>query len=518
MSQLVVATQADLARGAPAPNHAPLYTERYGWESLNSLTYDARAYGFIGDGTTHPLSDQFASLAAAQAVYAHAVALTDETDWAALQAAINACFAAGGGTVDVPAGHALINRTISMQNMEGVRLTGKGRSNVYVDGTKLRWTGAAGGVLLNLNGIDYCGVEHVGFFGDNAAVGTNNTNIGIRALGNPTYDGSFFNTIDHCYFQNFAICIDLGSATDQVDTFTINKCWCYIGNTGTGVKVNSTNSLMIQIMHCTVTAVAPVSAGTAKGIHARAGSVKLFGCITANCKYGIYLDSNAAYSSIGIFAHHSEGDGYALYTTSTGNHQKAYPVTMTDCYVLNSLDGLFYLGSADMVYRLTGVNSDPAGGNDDITVPDDTQSVWIEATFQGTMKNVSGATVTNVPGFWGPQTTAYRPSRIAAPHPPYVESNIDRSVLASDHLIVGTNDSSFAMFTLPQVAAVLIGKEYEFSQIGAGVLIIAPSGTNKFYGAGFVAVSSLTLAQYASVRLRATSTGWLIAAREGMVS
>jgi hypothetical protein len=51
---------------------------------------DVTAYGAIGDGVSHPLSGKFLNLAAAQVVYPHAVSLTDEFDWAGIQAAINA--------------------------------------------------------------------------------------------------------------------------------------------------------------------------------------------------------------------------------------------------------------------------------------------------------------------------------------------------------------------------------------------------------------------------------------------
>lgn len=46
-------------------------------------------YGAIGDGTLHPLSERFATLAAAQAVYPFATALTQSIDWAACQKADN---------------------------------------------------------------------------------------------------------------------------------------------------------------------------------------------------------------------------------------------------------------------------------------------------------------------------------------------------------------------------------------------------------------------------------------------
>lgn len=46
-------------------------------------------FGAIGDGTAHPLSERFGTLAAAKAVYPHVTALTQTIDWAACQGADN---------------------------------------------------------------------------------------------------------------------------------------------------------------------------------------------------------------------------------------------------------------------------------------------------------------------------------------------------------------------------------------------------------------------------------------------
>ncbi|EQB0487512.1 hypothetical protein ACYAO4_004028 [Cronobacter turicensis] len=46
-------------------------------------------FGAIGDGTPHPLSERYATLAAAQAVYPFVTSLTQTVDWAACQAAEN---------------------------------------------------------------------------------------------------------------------------------------------------------------------------------------------------------------------------------------------------------------------------------------------------------------------------------------------------------------------------------------------------------------------------------------------
>lgn len=48
-------------------------------------------FGAIGDNADHALSTRYASLAAAQAVYPFVTSLTQQIDWAAWQAAVNAC-------------------------------------------------------------------------------------------------------------------------------------------------------------------------------------------------------------------------------------------------------------------------------------------------------------------------------------------------------------------------------------------------------------------------------------------
>jgi hypothetical protein len=60
-------------------------------------------FGAIGDGGTHPLSERYATLAAAQAVYPFVTSLTQTIDWAAIQAATNT-ISSGRGTVYIPKG------------------------------------------------------------------------------------------------------------------------------------------------------------------------------------------------------------------------------------------------------------------------------------------------------------------------------------------------------------------------------------------------------------------------------
>lgn len=64
-------------------------------------------FGAIGDGTSHPLSEKFSTLTAAQMVYPIATSLTQEIDYIAGQTANDYCYAKGGGQVYWPAGHYL---------------------------------------------------------------------------------------------------------------------------------------------------------------------------------------------------------------------------------------------------------------------------------------------------------------------------------------------------------------------------------------------------------------------------
>jgi hypothetical protein len=76
-----------------------------------NININAKDYGAYGDNASHPLSGKFATLAAAQAVYPAATALTDETDWAVIQTLINQY-----GHVYLPPGTYWINKTITATN------------------------------------------------------------------------------------------------------------------------------------------------------------------------------------------------------------------------------------------------------------------------------------------------------------------------------------------------------------------------------------------------------------------
>lgn len=70
---------------------------------------DTRDYGAIADGTDHLLSEEYASLAAAQAVYPRATSLSQSIDAMAIQKAIDVVGVAGGGRVHLGGGTHVVN-------------------------------------------------------------------------------------------------------------------------------------------------------------------------------------------------------------------------------------------------------------------------------------------------------------------------------------------------------------------------------------------------------------------------
>jgi|GEM_PF-5752283 len=90
-------------------------------------------YGAIGDGTNHPLSERFDTLAEAQALYPHATALTDEIDWAAIQAALNTAKKDAVTTaIRVPRGDYVINQALRAE-IDGLQLRGLGGASISIE-------------------------------------------------------------------------------------------------------------------------------------------------------------------------------------------------------------------------------------------------------------------------------------------------------------------------------------------------------------------------------------------------
>ena len=102
----------------------------------NSDFITVKDYGAIGDGTLHPLSERFATLADAQKKYPHATSLNDSIDWAALQQAINN-YNLSKRAIYLADFKLCTNRTLEVKNpivMFGASNLGGGSAIIYYSG------------------------------------------------------------------------------------------------------------------------------------------------------------------------------------------------------------------------------------------------------------------------------------------------------------------------------------------------------------------------------------------------
>lgn len=103
---------------------------------LSDFGVNVNAYGAIGDGLSHPLSEKYATLAEAQAVYPHATSLNDEIDWCGIVSAINKITENGGGTLYFPNKEYIVDFVI--KSTVPITIRGNGLTKIKVkDQSKL---------------------------------------------------------------------------------------------------------------------------------------------------------------------------------------------------------------------------------------------------------------------------------------------------------------------------------------------------------------------------------------------
>lgn len=128
-------------------------------------------FGAIGDGSSHPLSERYATLALAQADYPFAAALADEIDWCAIQAAIEASKSTnytsinGYAVVHFAAKKYFINRSLNCTDraFQPLRLCGQGMSQLCSEGTTVLICDT-GSWCIDLTGSSYVCVENMTLF------------------------------------------------------------------------------------------------------------------------------------------------------------------------------------------------------------------------------------------------------------------------------------------------------------------------------------------------------------------
>ena len=179
---------------------------------LHTDLINVRDFGAVGDGTTHPLSGSFGTLAAAQVVYPFVTTLAEEIDNAATQAAVNAAKAISGSRIRFPAGIFLFNTGVSIPVTPGsLILEGVGWHDTPPGGTTLRAT-AAIALFTPVNGGNENTIRDmtldgnsVGTYGWYGAYGTRTLIYNMQIFGF-TNDGAYFgqglNRIDWSYIYH----------------------------------------------------------------------------------------------------------------------------------------------------------------------------------------------------------------------------------------------------------------------------------------------------------------------------
>lgn len=208
-------------------------------------TVSAKDFGAIGDNNSHPLSGIYATLAAAQAVYPFVTSLTQELDWAAIQAAINAL--PDGGIVLLHQGTFLINTALGAN--VGVILEGQSVDDVSSNPNgsgqgfpRIRWSGGvSSGAMFNLfpsvagNIVWGGGTRNI--FWDGAA------NVANGVLFNNTTQAVFSGDVRNVTFAGVVLSSDSGTT----GAFSSNNFVEYLGFTwGTVAACQNAHGLMIR--------------------------------------------------------------------------------------------------------------------------------------------------------------------------------------------------------------------------------------------------------------------------------
>ncbi len=212
-------------------------------------------YGAIQDGSSHPLSQYYASLAAAQAVYPHATALTDETDWAAVQKAVNYVTTQGGGQVQFDAKYYLINKPIMVLDSSKVALIGVGNR------TQLAWNGTSGEGVIVLRNSSQSVVK----------------DINVKVLSGKTVTNG--------------VLVTATGSTQATSLWNV-----YVNSDGTmtnGFGIGSDTAMDVaftSLFHCTATGATHSGFRFGNGTTGNVLNTRGFGCLSTNNLYGVTFD------------------------------------------------------------------------------------------------------------------------------------------------------------------------------------------------------------------------------------
>ena len=206
-------------------------------------------------GATAPLSTRYATLAAAQAVYPHVTALTDEIDWAAAQGAVNYLTARGGGTLQFDGDYFIFNKPLVILDSTRVHLRGQGHR------TQIAWNGTSGEAVVVFRNASHSGMA----------------DLNVKVLSGAT--------VTH------GVLVTATTSTQCVGLFNV-----FVQSDGTmttafGVGTDTaTDVAFTSFFHCTATNATGAGFRFGNGTTGNVLNTRGFGCLMANNGYGVYFD------------------------------------------------------------------------------------------------------------------------------------------------------------------------------------------------------------------------------------
>ena len=206
-------------------------------------------------GATAPLSTRYTTLAAAQAVYPHATALTDEIDWAAAQAGVNYLTARGGGTLQFDGDYFNFNKPLVVLDSVRVHLKGQGHR------TQITWNGTSGEAVVVFRNAGHSGMADL--------------NIKVSPGATVTHGVLVTATTS-------TQCVGLSNVFVQSDG-TMTTAFGVGTDTAADVAFTS-------FFHCTATNAIGAGFRFGNGTTGNVLNTRGFGCMMGNNGYGVYFD------------------------------------------------------------------------------------------------------------------------------------------------------------------------------------------------------------------------------------
>ena len=327
---------------------ATMYAVSRTQHQKNSDTISIKDFGAIGDGTSHPLSGVSLlgsqvtsgwSLAQWQGFWPHVTSLTNELDWASIQASVNYVNSLPSTPLKpgifVPAGRYLINSTIQLYNsisLQGVARdigysTGFTHSSEFLASTTM-------GSMIDVSGGEIH-ISDLGLYGQNAAtygLYTSGTfgrfapgfTFARVALSSFTISGVYLNNTGIAKMNNLQISNCVSCGIDLSGSGDTDIDGCYI-NTNT----DATNSLTVGPSSAAVLGVGirlradTVSGGAGPNVNIRGGKIEFNkigvlinagGAVNIN---GVNLDSNALGSVVLKSDSFTAGTSLTTYNSGT---------------------------------------------------------------------------------------------------------------------------------------------------------------------------------------------------------